>query len=152
MGNYGSCASKPSFHRPRIKTNKIHESSVLKEGALRGSWGIPDLNSIRPIYHEIYFFKQTRCSINIFVIYSFINSLCPPFVQNLQYTVNSKQWLMGSWNFERMFNPTMCPASRVPCHMSGVRCQFSGVTCQVLSAFFLILKSGWASRWRVCFH
>ena len=47
-----------------------------------------------------------------------------PFVQNLQETVFSKPSELGSWNFERMFTPTIC-------HMSCTRCD--------LSCFLLLL-------------
>ena len=75
---------------------------------------------------------------------SFIDSidwLSYPYPPNLQHIINPKLLELWSWNFERMFTPTMCHMSHVRCHVSGGKscflCVFSG-------------QSYGASRWRVC--
>ena len=45
-----------------------------------------------------------------------------------------------------------CHVSRVTCQVSGVRWQVSFVRWCVLFCLFLILQSGGASRWRVCYQ
>ena len=52
-----------------------------------------------------------------------------PFPPDLQNIIHPKQLELGSWNFEKMFNPHQ--VSHIRCQVSGVRCQVTGVTCHV---------------------
>ena len=110
------------------------------------------------IFLRYFFYQQTRCSrgcsVNTLVINWFIHWLGHPFVQNLQDTVYPKPYELGSWNFERKFNPhhvsdVTCHVSRVTCQGSGVRCEVSGVKFHI---YFFKDQGGGASLGRVCYQ
>ena len=151
--------------------NELMNESINDEAVYRTAPATPGLlitqkNCIAYNFWELEFaihFKQTECSrgcsINTFVINSYIQSVSDPFPPNLQQTFIPKPVAPGSWHFERMF--TSLHLSHVKCHVSHVKCHRSQVTCQMLQFIYIYIyfvvvvffwQSGKASQWRVCYQ